>query len=86
MNRPDYIVDIAGLGPKGDSGGAAGGQTNKLAGRPWLAIHWRCCEVYSRVYRNPAGTAYEGRCPTCGKKVSVRVGAGGTNCRFFEAG
>jgi PHP family Zn ribbon phosphoesterase len=48
-------------------------------------VHWRCCSAYSRVYRNKAATAYEGRCPRCGKLVTIRIGAEGTAARFFEA-
>ncbi len=84
MNGPDYIVDIDGVStPQGQ--GAAEDQSN-LRGRPWLAVQWKCCSTYSRIYRNEAGTRYEGRCPKCQRPVSVRVGPGGTNHRFFEAG
>jgi hypothetical protein len=82
MNGPDYIVDIAGIdAPQPQKNEAAG----SLRGRPWLAVRWRCCGVYSRVYRNPQGTAYHGRCPNCGRAINLRVGEGGTSCRFFEA-
>ena len=66
---PDYIVEIEGVAqvpaqppPAADAARSAG-----LRGRPWLAVHWRCCHVYSRVYRNATGTAYHGRCPKCGR-------------------
>lgn len=81
MSGPDYIVDIAGLsGPP-----AAAANEATLRGRPWLSVHWRCCRVYSRVYRNREGTAYQGRCPSCARAVTARVGADGVNARFFEA-
>ena len=51
--------------------------------RPWLAVHWRCCNAYSRIYRNRAGTAYTGQCPRCSKLVSANIGPGGTTARFF---
>jgi hypothetical protein len=44
-----------------------------------------CCDVYARVYPNREQTAYEGRCPRCGKQVEFRIGAGGTDARFFQA-
>ncbi len=83
MDSPDYIVDIAGVhgpdeGPRDEEG-------QSLRGRPWLAIHWRCCGVYTRIYRNREGTAYDGRCPHCQRPVHIRVGPGGSTSRFFEA-
>ncbi len=84
MRGPDYIVDIDGVQPPTPSGKPPLGQT--MTGRPWIAIKWRCCGAYSRVYRNRAGTAYEGRCPRCGTATRATIGAGGTNARFFEAG
>jgi hypothetical protein len=80
MREPDYILDLSTL-----SAPTAAAPANPLAGRPWLAVHWRCCSVYSRVYRNRAGSAYEGRCPGCGRPLNVRIGPGGTSERFFEA-
>jgi hypothetical protein len=81
MSGPDYILDIQGLQPP-----PAPDVGKTLRGRPWLAVKWRCCSTYSRVYRNADGSAYEGRCPRCGRVVHARVGAGGTDNRFFEAG
>ena len=77
VGDPDYILNVAGLG------GSAVAQARR--GRPWLAIHWRCCSVYSRIYRDPGAPAYQGRCPRCGKALRVPVGPGGTHHRFFEA-
>ncbi|HOI54699.1 MAG TPA: hypothetical protein PLP01_05585 [Phycisphaerae bacterium] len=53
--------------------------------RPWISVHFECCNVYARVYRNAAGTAYVGWCPKCAAKVTVRVAPGGTTTRFFRA-
>jgi len=53
--------------------------------RPWVGIQFECCNAYARVYRNAEGTAYEGRCPHCLRPVTLRVGPGGTNARFFKA-
>ena len=92
---PDYILDIQGLSAPKPGGGispgsAAGGDRanasgSSLTGRPWLSIHWKCCQTYSRVYRNAAGSAYEGRCPKRSSPVSFAVGEGGTSNRFFTA-
>ena len=51
--------------------------------RPFLSVQFACCSVYQRVYRDPDGTHYRGRCPKCGKVVTFAVGEGGTNSRFF---
>jgi hypothetical protein len=55
-------------------------------GRPFVGIHFTCCDVYTRVYVNKDSTAYEGNCPKCAKRVRLTIGAGGTNSRFFTAG
>ena len=57
----------------------------KKPSKPFLGMHFKCCNVYCRIYKNREGTAYEGRCPRCGKKVRVLIGEGGTDARFFEA-
>lgn len=53
--------------------------------RNWLAVHWRCCHVYSRIYKTRDGRSYAGRCPRCGRPVRAHIGPEGTNARFFEA-
>ncbi|MDR1924647.1 MAG: endonuclease Q family protein [Planctomycetaceae bacterium] len=53
--------------------------------RRYIGVRFNCCGVYLRIYINRQATAYEGRCPKCGKPISVKVGSGGTDCRFFEA-
>lgn len=52
----------------------------------FLAIWFRCCHSYGRLYRNVAGTRYEGRCPRCGARVGARIGRDGSARRIFEAG
>lgn len=69
-----------------DGLGADGSPSHNFrGGRRWLAVLWRCCSAYSRIYRSAAGDAYEGRCPKCGRAVRVGIGPDGTACRFFEA-
>jgi len=55
------------------------------AGRPYLGIYFRCCRIYYRIYKNRSGTAYEGCCPRCRRRISIKIGAGGTTERFFVA-
>ncbi len=55
-------------------------------GRPFIGMHFRCCGVYSRIYLNPAETAFVGWCPKCARKAEVRVGPDGSPTRFFSAG
>jgi len=87
MAGPDYILDIHGVRREHDDAThPQPGDKGAFSGRPWISVHWRCCGVYSRIYRNHAGTAYEGRCPRCGSPVKATVGPGGTANRFFEAG
>lgn len=89
MHDPRDRVEIGGVerpGP-GDAGerGADASAPGARTGRRWLSIWFRCCSAYARIYKNAAGTAYEGRCPRCGAAVRARVGDGGTDRRMFEA-
>lgn len=84
MSSPDYIVDLTGRSSH-DTPAAQQDSSQHAAKRPWLAVMWKCCSAYSRIYRNQAMTAYEGRCPRCGRFVRVGIGPGGSTNRFFEA-
>jgi hypothetical protein len=53
--------------------------------RPFVGIHFQCCDIYTRVYINRDSTAYLGHCPRCGRAVRLRIGPGGTSERFFTA-
>ncbi|MGB2986926.1 MAG: hypothetical protein WBE26_13725 [Phycisphaerae bacterium] len=78
---PPYHLDIDGL--KDPNEGTH--RHSSLRGRPWVGIHFDCCGVYARIYRNPEGTAYHGCCPRCLRKLTLRVGPDGTDARFFTA-
>jgi len=84
----DYILDLSSKGEPADGAGgrqaAVEGSAASGARRPFLSIHFKCCGVYNRIYRNPAGDAYAGHCPRCAKPVRVGIGAGGSPGRSFE--
>ena len=54
-------------------------------GRRFVGMRFACCDLYTRVYINSQGTAYEGHCPRCSRPVRIGVGPEGTDCRFFTA-
>jgi len=83
---PDYILKIEGLATPDTSRESRQDVAASQVGRPWIAVRWQCCSTYSRIYRNRAGNAYEGRCPKCGTPAKATIGPGGTSSRFFEAG
>ena len=86
MSGPDYILDLTGPARSNDHPSAPSDPSLDAAKRPWLAVMWKCCSTYSRIYRNRSLTAYEGRCPRCGRSVRVGIGPSGSRQRFFEAG
>lgn len=59
-------------------------ESTKNAKKEFLGMHFHCCNIYSRIYKNKQGTAYEGRCPRCGKQIVVPIGKGGVSKRFFD--
>jgi hypothetical protein len=71
----DYKLDVSGVNQPAAS--------DKSGSRPFLSVHFACCGVYCRIYRNSEGTAYVGQCPRCGRPVRFLVGLGGTDQRFF---
>lgn len=76
----DYIVDIEGQAI--DDGKD---REVRRTARPFICVHFECCDVYNRIYRRKDATAYVGWCPKCARKVTVRVGPNGINARFFRA-
>lgn len=78
----DDIVDIAGMGSSAQPPQRKAGDEG---GRPFISVHFECCNVYQRVYRNAAGTAYVGWCPRCTRKVVAQIGPDGVSTRFFRA-
>ena len=80
-DAPDYYLDGVRLRDEGEEEGTT---PHSPKGR-WIGVLFECCNAYARLYRNKAGTAYEGRCPHCLAKVRARIGPGGTDHRFFTA-
>lgn len=80
-DSPPYHLAIDGVEDREGSASGAG----SLRNRPWVGIYFDCCSVYTRIYRNRTGTAYQGHCPRCARRLELRVGPGGTNARFFSA-
>jgi hypothetical protein len=72
----DYKLDISSL-PRDQV------EPGTPSGRPFVGVHFKCCGVYQRIYRNTDGTQYEGRCPRCARQVRFLVGHGGTDDRYF---
>ena len=70
----DYKIEL--------SSGAAESSPSATS-RPFLSVHFACCGAYQRVYRDPDGKMYRGRCPRCAKAVLFVIGQGGTSARFF---
>ncbi len=53
--------------------------------RPYIGVHFKCCNVYTRIYLNRLGTAYFGHCPRCTRSLTVKVSEGGSKAKFWNA-
>ncbi len=85
-NEPDYILEIGSSEAKvSNSGQSVRAEDGTSKGRKYICVQFDCCNVYNRIYKNRQGTAYEGYCPRCGKRVKVRIGPNGVDARFFRA-
>lgn len=53
--------------------------------RPSVGVHFKCCNVYSKIYMNHMATAYSGHCPKCACPVEIPiVKEGGSSSKFFS--
>ncbi len=50
----------------------------------FVGIHHACCNAYSRAYINALCDAFEGSCPSCGRRIRLPVGRGGSKARFWS--
>ena len=53
--------------------------------RPFVGMHFTCCDIYTRIYLSTDRASYLGHCPRCGRRVQLHVGPGGSDARFFTA-
>jgi hypothetical protein len=98
--NPDYILELSGAAgqespeeqappvndlPSAETAAGEGGAASPLQ-RKWIGVHFKCCDVYSRIWRNREGTTYAGHCPRCSRKVQAKIGPDGVSARFFTAG
>ena len=74
----DYILDLSTSPPNASS-------PIEKRKSTYLSIFFKCCHVYSSIYRNRAGTAYSGHCPRCKRLATVAIGPNGSSARIFEA-
>lgn len=85
----DLTSDVASSPPRGAGQGgdlqASVGQSRAGDSRKFVGVRFECCAIYTRVYVNREGTAYEGRCPRCARAVRLEIGPGGSDARFFSA-
>lgn len=60
---------------------------SKSAGqsRFWVSVHYRCCNVYQRVYFAQGAAEAVGHCPKCLREVRFRLTQSGDRTRFFAA-
>lgn len=67
--------------------GAHGGRGESAARPPrvWVSVHFRCCNVYQRVYFARGAVEAVGRCPSCLREIRFRLDENAEPGRFFSA-
>jgi hypothetical protein len=78
---PGEHLDLSSDGLSGDQPRDGTGQ----GGRPFVGMHFTCCDIYTRIYINAQQTSFIGHCPRCGRRVQIKVGPAGSDARFFTA-
>jgi len=56
----------------------------KERNRQFVGIIFDCCRKYGRLYVNDDGTAFEGHCPRCYRKVRVPIAEDGVAATFLQ--
>jgi hypothetical protein len=86
----DYVVELS--SPQDPSApnaasrsGAVAPDNSAPAGRPFLSVHFKCCNAYTRIYPTSDRKAYAGHCPRCAKPVRIKIGPDGSANRLFTA-
>lgn len=86
---PDEPVEESrGIDVRSTADGVEDGQSGRKlreGGRPWIGVHFECCGVYVRVYRERGADRYESRCPRCATPITVRVSPDGVTTSFIRA-
>ena len=70
---------------EGKKNGHRTGRDSVRRNRPYVHMLFVCCNVYSRLYINKKGTAYEGYCPRCLKRAYLKISRRGSLSKFFIA-
>ena len=59
-------------------------KNEKNKSREFIGVRFKCCNKYSRIYKNKKGTAFVGWCPKCARKIEFKISKDGSKDRFFE--
>ncbi|MFN0011386.1 MAG: hypothetical protein ACKVS8_07055 [Phycisphaerales bacterium] len=81
---PEDVVEIRGGLGAHDAAHDTGSPRASGPARPYLRLWFACANQYARAYKLPCGTAYSGRCPSCGQSMRFGIGPGGSRERFFQ--
>lgn len=54
--------------------------------RPFVGIHFACCNAYLRVYPEVSGKVKILNCPRCARPLKVEFSEGGQDSQFRQIG
>jgi hypothetical protein len=84
MPSPSQVIDIR-LTADGVEKCAGADKRGREAERPWIGVHFECCGIYARVYRDVSADRYESRCPKCAAPITIRVSPDGVSTNIVRA-